>query len=114
VTRTSGNPGFAKFTDKNWEIQEVLKMVAGELQRTPAEVALAWVMGQPGVTSTLIGATKDSQLQANLKALEVVIPPGLRARLDEVSKLAPIHPYVFFDHFLQGMIHGGTRVRAWP
>jgi aryl-alcohol dehydrogenase-like predicted oxidoreductase len=114
VTRTSGNPGFAKFTEKNWEILEVLKMVAGELQRTPAEVALAWVMGQPGVTSTLIGATKDSQLQANLKALEVVIPPGLRARLDEASKLPPIHPYVFFDQFLQGMIHGGTRVRAWP
>jgi aryl-alcohol dehydrogenase-like predicted oxidoreductase len=113
VTKNSGNPGFAKFTEKNWAILEVCKAVAGELDRPPAEVALAWVIGQPGVTSTLIGATQPAQLEANLKALELALPGPARARLDQVSALEAVHPYVFFDQFLQGMIHGGTNVRAW-
>jgi aryl-alcohol dehydrogenase-like predicted oxidoreductase len=113
VVKNSGNPGFAKFTEKNWQILDVCKMVAAELGRTPAEVALAWVIGQPGITSTLIGATKPAQLDSNLRALELGLPPALRAKLDEVSKLAAVHPYVFFDEFLQGMIHGGVTVRSW-
>jgi aryl-alcohol dehydrogenase-like predicted oxidoreductase len=113
VVKSSGNPGFEKFTDRNWEILETLRAVAGELERTPAEVALAWVIGQPGVTSTLIGATSASQLETNLRALELTIPPPLRSRLDAASRLPVIHPYMFFEGTLQGMIHGGTRVRAW-
>ena len=43
MTKDSGNPGFEKFTEQNWAVLDVLKMVAGELQRPAAEVALAWV-----------------------------------------------------------------------
>ena len=66
--RLSGpNPfGSSKFTDRNWEILAALTTVASELDRPPAQVALAWVMARPGVTSTLIGASSLAQLASNL------------------------------------------------
>ena len=109
--KDSGNPGFAKFTPKNWDILEVLQGVARELGRSPAEVALNWVVTQPAVGATLIGATKLSQLESNLAALELELPSSLRARLDEASKLDVIHPYMFFGEPFTSMISGGTQVK---
>ena len=54
-----------------------------------------------------------SQLNDNLASLEFTIPADLRKRLDEVSALEPVHPYVFFGGMIQGMIHGGVEVKAW-
>ena len=111
--KDSGNPGFAKFTPQNWTILGVLLDVARELNRPPAQVALNWVATQPGVTSTILGASTLTQLEDNLRAIEFSVDPGLRERLNKVSAPASIHPYVFFEPFLQGMIHGGASVHAW-
>ena len=112
-TKESPNPGFKKFDQQNWQILDVLLDVAKRIGRPPAQVALNWVATQPGITSTILGASRLSQLQDNLGAIEFSIPDELCARLDEVSAPNSIHPYVFFESFLQGMIHGGTSVRAW-
>ncbi len=110
ATLNSGNPLFERVTKdpRNWEIVATLVGVAKELGRSPAQVALNWVTTQPGVASTIIGATKLSQLEDNLGALDFVIPPALRARLEAIS--APITPalYLFFGETLQSMIAGGT------
>jgi len=108
--QSSGNPGFAKFTPKNWEILAALQAVAAELGKPPAEVALSWVVNRPGVGSTLIGVTKRAQLESNLKALSLELPAELRLRLDEASQPAALHPYVFFGEPFTSMINGGTRV----
>jgi diketogulonate reductase-like aldo/keto reductase len=76
-------------------------------------VALAWVFRRPGVTSTLVGATKVSQLDANLAALALDLPPEAVRRLDEASAPPSAHPYVFFEGELRKAVHGGTSVRAW-
>ena len=62
--RLSGaNPfGDSKFSDRNWDILKILNEVAAEQDRAAAQVALAWVMAQGGVTSTLVGASSVSQL----------------------------------------------------
>jgi aryl-alcohol dehydrogenase-like predicted oxidoreductase len=101
-----GNPVFEKFTDKNFRVLDALEGVAKELDRTPAEVALAWVVGRREVTSTLIGATKLTQLESNLKALELVIPAELSARLDSASALEPAQPYTMFGEPFQSMLRG--------
>jgi len=111
--KESGNPGFAKFTEQNWRILDVLLDVARRVDRSPAQVALNWVATQPGVTSTILGASKLTQLEDNLSSIEFSIPAEHRKRLDEVSRPASIHPYVFFEPFLQGLIHGGASVRGW-
>lgn len=109
----SGNPGFKKFTEQNWKILDVLLTVARELGLPPAQVALNWVATQPGITSTILGASKLHQLEDNLKSIEFSIPEELRRRLDEISAPASIHPYMFFEPFIQTMIHGGSPVRPW-
>ena len=112
-TKDSGNPGFKKFTEQNWKILDVLLDISRKLGRSPAQVALNWIVTQPGITSTILGASKLSQLDDNLGAIEFSIPSELRQALNEVSAPASIHPYVFFEPFLQNLIHGGASVRAW-
>jgi aryl-alcohol dehydrogenase-like predicted oxidoreductase len=111
--KDSANPGFKKFNERNWKILDVLLDVAKQIGRPPAQVALNWVATQPGITSTILGASKLAQLEDNLNALEFSIPAELRQRLNNVSAPESVHPYVFFQPFLQGMIHGSAKVHAW-
>jgi aryl-alcohol dehydrogenase-like predicted oxidoreductase len=113
TTKGSGNPAFNKFNERNWRIHDVLIDVAKQINKPVARVALNWVITQPGVTSTIIGATKLSQLNDNLQAAEFTIPADLRKRLDEVSAPEAIHPYVFFGPDIQPLVTGGTSVRKW-
>lgn len=111
-TKDSGNPTLAKFSERNWKILDGLLGISKQLGRSPAQVALNWVATQPGVTSTILGASKLNQLEDNLRAIEFTIPSELRKELDAVSAPSSIHPYVFFEPFIQGMIHG-AKVRGW-
>jgi aryl-alcohol dehydrogenase-like predicted oxidoreductase len=113
VVKNSGNPVFEKFTAKNWAILAALETVAQEVGKSPAQVALSWVVNQKGITSTLIGATKLSQLENNLQALEIVLSKEQMAKLDAASILETIHPYIFFGEEIQGMVNGGAIVNAW-
>jgi len=110
--KDSGNPTMEKFAkrEQNWKILETLLQVSERLGKSPAEIALAWVMGRPCVTSTIIGATKLEQLQKNLAAAEVSLPPDATGALDEVSALEANELDHFFDTVLQGMVSGGTNV----
>jgi aryl-alcohol dehydrogenase-like predicted oxidoreductase len=63
--------------------QEFVK-IAQELGTTAPTLALAWVLRRPEVTSVIIGATKVSQIQENVKAADLVIPPEVIKRLDEL------------------------------
>jgi len=111
--KDSGNPTLKKFTDQNWKILDVLLEVARQIGRPPAQVALNWVATQPGITSTILGASKLSQFEDNLKAIEFTIPAELRNRLDEIGVPPSIHPYEFFEPFIQTMIHGSSPVKPW-
>ncbi len=111
--KDSGNPTFKKFTEHNWKVLEVLLEVARQIGRPPAQVALNWVATQPGITSTILGASKVKQLEDNLSALEFAIPAELRKRLDEVSAPASLHPYIFFEPFIQKMIQGESPISGW-
>jgi len=107
------NPLFNRFTERNWRVLDQLIDIAKQIDRSSAQVALNWVAKQPGMTSTIIGATKIAQLDDNLQSLEFEIPVELRKRLDEVSALEPAHPYSFFNPEMQGMLSGGTKVEPW-
>ena len=58
-----------------------------------AQVALAWLLGRPGVSSLLIGARTDEQLADNLAAAELELTAEERARLDAVSAPPLIYPH---------------------
>ncbi len=110
--RGSSNPSFQKIlSERNWTIVETLVEVAGRIGRSPAQVALNWVARRPGVASTLVGATKLEQLEDNLRALDFELPAAEAARLEEASRPASLHPYLFFEPTLRAMIDGGVPVR---
>lgn len=115
VMKDKGHPGFDKlFTERNWKIVDVVNDVARETGKSAAQVALNWVITRPGVTSTIIGATKLSQLNDNFAALEFELPEDALRKLDEVSRLdQTVHPYLFFTEGMQSMVTGGVKVRAW-
>lgn len=109
------NPfGDSLFTEKNWQIVDVLKTVAKEACESPARVALAWVAGRPGVTSTLIGVSKTAQLIDNIAALDLTLSDGQRDALDKVSAPVPNMLYSLFTPALQKqVVFGGRSVSAW-
>ncbi|MBZ0238942.1 MAG: aldo/keto reductase [Deltaproteobacteria bacterium] len=111
--RGSGNPAFDRMTARNYEILDAAQAVAREVDRPVAQVALAWVAGRPGVTSTITGARSAEQLHQNLGALELTLSADQRARLDDASKIVPGHPYLFFSEYSQGMLYGPARVSRW-
>jgi voltage-dependent potassium channel beta subunit len=60
-----------------------LRPLADELGLSLAQLALAWCLRQPGVSSAIIGATRVSQLDENCKASGTGLPDEVRARIDE-------------------------------
>jgi aryl-alcohol dehydrogenase-like predicted oxidoreductase len=112
--KNAGNPTMFKFTERNFAIVAELERVANEVGRPMAQVALNWVVNRPGVATVILGATKLSQLNDNLQALDFDLPAGLRARLDDVSAPKAPYPYTFFEPALQSRIHGGAAVGDKP
>lgn len=110
----AGNPAFEKFSERNFAIVAELERVAKEAGRSMAQVAINWVANRPGVATVLIGATKLSQLQDNLGALDFTLPAELAARLDAVSATAPAFPYTFFTNAMQTMVAGSNPVGDKP
>jgi aryl-alcohol dehydrogenase-like predicted oxidoreductase len=96
----SGWPVDVAFTERHWRILDALHTVAAEAQRTPAQVALNWVAGRPGVVGTLVGATSVEQLDANLDALGFELSEKQRELLDTESDVAPaMTPHSVFARF---------------
>jgi aryl-alcohol dehydrogenase-like predicted oxidoreductase len=113
--QASGNPAMTKlFTERNWQLVDLLVEVAAQLGKPPAQVALNWITKRPGVTSTIIGATKLNQLDDNLAALEFEIPGELAQKLEQASAPELVHPYIFFSPKMRAMITGGAKVLERP
>jgi aryl-alcohol dehydrogenase-like predicted oxidoreductase len=79
--------------EKLYDTIEVLADIAGSYGASPAQVALAWLLGRPAVTSLIIGARNDDQLLDNLGAAELSLSSDERAALDDVSAPDLLYPY---------------------
>ena len=116
--RLSGSNPFSgpytKFTERNWRVLDALQAVAAEMERPPAQVALAWVAAQPGITSVLLGASTPGQLHDNLAALDLVLTPVHLAQLGQASALDVAFPYGILTLEGSRMIFGGAAVQGWP
>jgi aryl-alcohol dehydrogenase-like predicted oxidoreductase len=74
------------FSDRAYDLLAVVEALAAEKECTPSQVALAWLISQPGVTSAIIGPRTISHLEDNLGALPVEISDEECRRLDELSE----------------------------
>jgi aryl-alcohol dehydrogenase-like predicted oxidoreductase len=104
------NPyGGMLFTERNFDIVDTVRAVAGELDVPMVQVALAWVLQQPGATSLLLGASKPEQLKGNLAALSLTFTEDQIERLNAVSALPALNPYFIFN-LPREMLFGGMQV----
>ena len=83
--------------DKAFDVIDVMQEIATNKGVTVAQIALAWLLHQPVVTTVIVGAKKQEQLLDNLKATDVKLTVEELAKLDEVSKLAPEYPGWMID-----------------
>lgn len=79
--------------EKLYDIVEVIVAIADERGVSGAQVALAWLLGRPAVTSVIIGGRTEAQFKDNLAAAEVKLTAEERARLDQVSQPPLLYPY---------------------
>ena len=79
--------------NKLYDIIDVLVEVAQAREATPAQTALAWLLQKPAVTSVVIGARTQEQLEDNLGAADLVLSEEEIARLDRVSAPPLLYPY---------------------
>jgi len=75
------------------DIIDALVAIADARGVPAAQVALAWSLGRPGITSLVIGARTDEQLRQNLPAADLELTAEERLQLDEVSAPPLIYPY---------------------
>ena len=79
--------------EKLYDTIEVLVDIASAHDASPAQVALAWLLGRPAVTSLIIGARTDEQLASNLGAASLSLSAEEREALDKVSAPDLIYPH---------------------
>ena len=111
-SRKDINLATGRLTEKTLEMAEVVKTVAGELGRTPSQVALAWTLLHPAVTSPLIGARTSAQLKDNLGALEIEFGADQVNRLNAVSEVDMGFPHGMLNSGVTDQMFGGVRVET--
>ncbi|GAB6902267.1 aldo/keto reductase [Kineosporia succinea] len=79
--------------DKLYDIVDALVEIGAAHDVSAAQVALAWLLGRPGVTSLIVGARTEEQLADNLAAADLVLTDDERSRLDDVSRTPLKYPY---------------------
>jgi aryl-alcohol dehydrogenase-like predicted oxidoreductase len=81
------------YTDDDFDVVDAVRTVAAQRDLPPAQIALAWLLGRPGVTAPIIGATKAKHLADAIAAVQT----GLTE--DEVATLhAPYRPHAVLGH----------------
>lgn len=88
----------ANNNEHTFAVIDTLLAVAEEAQRSPAQIALRWVMQQPGVTAPIVGARTPEQLADNLGAAEFTLSDEQLHRLNTVSEVALPYPYDFIGN----------------
>jgi aryl-alcohol dehydrogenase-like predicted oxidoreductase len=78
--------------DRAWDVVDAMRPIAQARGVSVAQVALAWLLHQPAVTSVIVGAKKPEQLADNIAATNVKLTADELNRLDEVSRLPAEYP----------------------
>lgn len=78
--------------ERAFDVIDVMQKIAENRGVSVARIALAWLLHQPVVSSVIVGATKQTQLEDNLKSVEFELTEAELVDLDEVSKLPEEYP----------------------
>ena len=80
-------------TERLWRIVDVLAQIAAEHQVAAAQIALAWLLTRPAVSSLVVGGRTAGQFEENFRAVDIALTEDQLKRLNDVSRLPLIYPY---------------------
>jgi aryl-alcohol dehydrogenase-like predicted oxidoreductase len=100
------------WSDDSFRIIEEVASVAAETERTPAQVALAWLLADRRVTSVIVGARTVEQMDANLIVADWDLPKEARERISNAVVLPAGYPREWID-LSWGNIAGQEELVPW-
>ncbi len=86
-------------SERTWRIVDALREIAAARGKTPAQVALNWLLQQPGVTAPIIGARTLEQLGENLGSVGWALTAEELEQLDAASRVPLPSPYSFIARY---------------
>lgn len=87
--------------ERNWQILAVMDDIAVNYKLSHPQIALAWLLEQPGVVSVIIGARTIQQLDENIHTAQISLPEEELERLTEISAPPKGYPYRFMEVYGQ-------------
>lgn len=81
------------FEDSDFEVADRVMTLASRRNVPPTQVALAWLLGRPGIAAPIIGATKMEHLEQAVAAVDIALNPDECAFLEE-----PYKPHKVLGH----------------
>lgn len=93
--RLSGADFLPLDKESGFRLVDRMREIAQEHEASVAQVALAWLLTKPVVSSILVGASKISQLEDNLTSVEINLTDAEVAELDELTKPLLLYPHWF-------------------
>lgn len=110
-TRKNVAAANGSLTPRALDIAGVVKSVATEIGKMPSQVAIAWTLLNPGVTSPILGARTLAQLEDNLGALDVTLSPGHVRQLEAASAFELGFPHDFVNRpMTRTVMTGGMKI----
>jgi aryl-alcohol dehydrogenase-like predicted oxidoreductase len=79
--------------ERLYRVVDALDIVAAETGKTVPQIAMAWLLTRPTVSSVIIGARNEAQLRDNLGAIGWSLSPEQIAMLNKASDVMPAYPY---------------------
>jgi aryl-alcohol dehydrogenase-like predicted oxidoreductase len=94
--------------ERSLQIAAEVVAIAKQIGRSPSQVALAWLRQQPGIIIPIVGARTLSQVEDNLRCLEVTLDSAQLQRLDDLSRIALGFPHNFLHSAsVREVVYGG-------
>ncbi len=91
LSQSARGEGVQKYLNsRGFKIVDALRMVASELKRSPAQIALAWIIARPSVTAPIASATTLEQLNDLIEATKVTLDPSAVRMLNEASEYVTV------------------------
>jgi len=91
--------------ERGYQVIDLLQSLATAHGASPAQISLAWLLTRPAVSSILVGASKVSQLEDNLKAIDVTLDADERAQLDAATTTSIPYPQWFNPVVADGKVY---------
>ena len=86
-SRADTDPNFSRFViDRNIQLGQEVGRLAADLELAPSSLSLAWLMGRPAVSTVIVGATRTSQLEDNLRSVDMTLSAETIQELNRISE----------------------------